>query len=492
MMSSSTLWQYFRGFSSSGIGLLATLLGQIVFARLLGSGGFGVYALSLSTVLLACQITDLGVGAAMPRFIARSLGEKRYGQIASVLRYSAWTMLFSTLGLLFFLYINADVIASVLGVPGMEKPLQYLSLFIPFVYILRWGGGVQKGLGHNNSQMFVELACLPLASLLFGALFYFYIEPTVDMVVLGHGVAYFFLGVLQLLLATKSLRSLPADMQKDSVSPAEYFGQSLPLNFAALGGRVLRRGDMFVIAVLLGEQAVGIYRVAYTLTSSVKQLLMPINNFALFSISRAVGEGGRARGDLKYRDSIVVSAAVSSPIYVALSAFSGFFLSKLFGQEYLPGTVALQILCLGFLVFCLVGPVGSYFSAIGKNWVRMWVVLGIGALNIVLNILFITRYGLSGAAIATSASFILLYMTYAALRAIYLEASNVATHWTVVLPALAMIGGTMFVSGMEEAAAYFDLIRVGSVLVTLGLSVYMACRYFSKLALRGGSEERVG
>ena len=79
-------------------------------------------------------------------------------------------------------------------------------------------------------------------------------------------------------------------------------------------------------------------------------------------------------------------------------------LELLFGARYMGAALALQILSAGEFVHTLVGPNGTTLTSYGKTTLLMIDAVLAAILNIVLNLLLIPRYGISGAAIATAIS----------------------------------------------------------------------------------------
>ncbi|NND62131.1 MAG: oligosaccharide flippase family protein, partial [Flavobacteriaceae bacterium] len=97
---------------------------------------------------------------------------------------------------------------------------------------------------------------------------------------------------------------------------------------------------------------------------------------------------------------------ISLPVLGILAVFSPFVLG-LFGNDYKIATEALRILLLGQVINALCGTVGIYMNMTGKQR-KLNVILIIGlVINIVLNYIFIPKYGMVGAASATAISMVI-------------------------------------------------------------------------------------
>jgi O-antigen/teichoic acid export membrane protein len=185
------------------------------------------------------------------------------------------------------------------------------------------------------------------------------------------------------------------------------------LNFS--GPQVLTSALLFVMlwtsALLLARYGtateVGIYTVIGT-------LLLPAT-----LVAQAVGEmfapriaAEDARGD---RDSLAKmlkrvthwNTAISIPCFAALAVMPGPLLS-LFGSTYRDGATALAILGMGQLLNTVAGPLGQVINMSGRQYLTATNNALVAAINLGAGLLLIPRYGMTGAAIATSVALTLV------------------------------------------------------------------------------------
>ena len=90
------------------------------------------------------------------------------------------------------------------------------------------------------------------------------------------------------------------------------------------------------------------------------------------------------------------------PLCVGTVVFASPIISLLFGQEYLPGIIALQILAAGMLFFTLYTISSSIAQGLGNPRLPMYVLIGGTTLDLVLSLLLVPPMGINGAAIATT------------------------------------------------------------------------------------------
>ena len=98
------------------------------------------------------------------------------------------------------------------------------------------------------------------------------------------------------------------------------------------------------------------------------------------------------------------------PVIVGL-AILAMFLLGIFGENYDSATTSLRILLVGQLINALCGSVGVYLNMTKKQKVFQFILISALLINIVLNYILIPRYGMNGAAIATSTCMILWNLT---------------------------------------------------------------------------------
>jgi O-antigen/teichoic acid export membrane protein len=97
---------------------------------------------------------------------------------------------------------------------------------------------------------------------------------------------------------------------------------------------------------------------------------------------------------------------------VGLFALADPFLTVYFGPDYVGAATTLRILIFGTFFFGITRVVGPVLQATG--WVRYTEFIAVGALivNILLNVIFIPRYGIVGAGVGTGISYVAVFIGY--------------------------------------------------------------------------------
>lgn len=190
-----------------------------------------------------------------------------------------------------------------------------------------------------------------------------------------------------------------------------WFGFGFVLTFSNLFNHFLISGDRFILQLLKGSAAVGLYSVAYNIVFSVGSLF---SDFILMASVPVLNKVYVAEGDDAARALINRLTRyllfVLTPSMVTLVVLNYRIFSVFTSPKYLPARTTVLPVAIGtFFAFLTALPLQAFYL---KKKTSMAVVpFGISAVvNIGLNFLLIPRFGYNGAAWTTAISYV-LYLT---------------------------------------------------------------------------------
>lgn len=195
---------------------------------------------------------------------------------------------------------------------------------------------------------------------------------------------------------------------KDKVTNLSYrniFLKSYPMAISAIAYFLMQSIDILLLAKYSTFDDVAYYSVAVKLSTISTLALLSINiiagpKIAEFYSSKSID---KLRRLLKNSNRLIL--VLTLPVLIILSFFSKWILG-LFGENYIIAQNALLILLAGQFFNFLLGPLGVYMNMTGKqNKLQRILLLGL-LINIVLNIIYIPKYGMIGAAISTVISMV--------------------------------------------------------------------------------------
>ena len=194
------------------------------------------------------------------------------------------------------------------------------------------------------------------------------------------------------------------------------FRKSLPLSLAIFIQTIVNQAntnvDKFVLGIRLSPESVAIYSVGlyiYSIFSSMTTI--PISMFGP-QIIKAVGRGieGRELEDMLVKPSRLI-VLIGGTVLFGFAAVGKQFIGIVYGTEYgIAWLVALIIMC-PMLINMSNGVLINVLDAKDLRMSRSWVLVITTVGNIILTVLWIDRWGMIGACIATAICTILGQVT---------------------------------------------------------------------------------
>nr|WP_238338352.1 oligosaccharide flippase family protein [Pedococcus badiiscoriae] len=360
-----------------GILLRSTnLIVGIVMARLLAPEAFGVFAVSLTVMVILMAVSELGLTADLVK--AADFDAKA----PTITTLSVLTGGFLTLLLL----AAAGPLASAMGTPSAAPVIRALSFVLlisgvavePYSFMLRHFQQ-KKIFATHVVAFFVSTSALVLLVL----------DGWGPMALavsrlLAHGIS----TAMQFVLTGRRLR---LGFRREEARSSLQFG--LPVAGVNLIGVVFLGVDNIVIARVAGEVALGLYTLAFNISNWPTTIIgNAIAGVSLPAYARTATD----RLHEVVEASVSVTWAAALFIGVALAALARPLIDLVYGSKWLPAAGVLGLLGL-FGAFKVVADLMSnlLFSQ-GRSRAVMWVNLGSVALVLPTMIFMTIRWGMEG------------------------------------------------------------------------------------------------
>ncbi|MFQ5884130.1 MAG: flippase, partial [Thermoplasmata archaeon] len=215
-------------------------------------------------------------------------------------------------------------------------------------------------------------------------------------------------GIIILLLKRPPTAQTATKAQHPRKVTKELLIFSLPLLVSALFSIILSWTDTIAVGYFKGVIDVGIYNAALPIAMFVPILL---NGMAYIYLPVVTKLRAQNRLDEIKRMYVITTKWIFSltyPLFLVLVLFPKPVLGFLFGVGYVVGTLALQILVIGFFIHTFLGLNASTLLSLGETKYLMGTSIVASLVNIALNVVLVPRMGIVGAAVATSLSLVLL------------------------------------------------------------------------------------
>jgi O-antigen/teichoic acid export membrane protein len=207
-------------------------------------------------------------------------------------------------------------------------------------------------------------------------------------------------------------RALPDEARSSNADyrPRLWLRTSLPMLFGALTWLLLQRIDTVMLAMLSDFHDTGLYVAATRIANFVSVGLILVGGIVAPLIAEFYAD--RRMQDLQRVSALAAAGALSLGIVAAfIILIAGEELLALFGQAYRESLAALLILTAGHLVLAAFGAVRALATMTEYEDQRALIGIATVLLNVLLNWLLIPRYGIEGAAAATSVSLLFSCVT---------------------------------------------------------------------------------
>ncbi len=412
------------GVIANGLGLVVHFVAQVILVRSMGLGDFGLYALAISVIMMVSAFGGLGLLASLPRYLAIHHRDGHRWAIRQVLKRSLVALMIPAVlatGIGAILFLNSSPAAVDTGpeMPSASRAIGLGLLFAPFMFLYTWGVTSLSGLGRFRAFFWINRVLMEFlfAAATLGAWFS---TQSALAVIAAFAIRYVIVGIPLAFFIMRDWNR-EARHEEDGATLLQMIGFGMPVNLTTVGLRLSRRVDIYVIAGVLGVEAVGLFRAATILAEGVRKLATPIQAVAIVRLTKDLKDDGSLGNARQYLRSQWLNILLGGIPLCCLATISPWVLVLLYGEAYRAVSNTLIVIAAGLLVMTGLGPIGSLFRVVGRNMIRMWIVLGMAIVNLGLNVLLVPVMGINGAAVSTFACMVVLCVIYSLMFRRFIE-----------------------------------------------------------------------
>jgi O-antigen/teichoic acid export membrane protein len=367
----------------------------------LGTAGFGIYTFAVTVVNIITALTPLGTNTGITMFGARYLGQAEHAKLKGALRAAIGTVLIT--GPLFALGL---VLLVHQGWIFANRPEAGETLMIgagavlfgtPLAVIVGSLIAAKDMRGHALGFQFA----VPGFTLL-GSLIALGLDTGPSGAMTAFAVAH---GLALIIVSFRAWRHFGGLLADRDIQPEHILRQmltySLPASFAHLLYRANLWIDILMLSWLANPGDVGVYKVAVAMAMLGALPVMASTTMFGPVVAELVYAKQLDKLDALLKLVTRWLIIISAPLYLGVLLLPELILS-IFDPAYLVGVQALSILMVGQVIYLACAPAGTTLVMAGHSTLNM--VNGIIAVivNLTLNSILIPKYGLMGAAMASS------------------------------------------------------------------------------------------
>jgi len=372
------------------LGYVITFFFKLSAARYFGPSDYGYYEMISTLLGIVFVFANLGIARSISRYLPIYKAKKKWNVLSGFVRFAFFAPIIFSFVSSILVFIYAGSISNFFNF-GNEFTV-FIRIICFFIPIRTANGTTAKILVANKKFAYPAIAnnLVEKGVLLVGvlAIIFFKLDLVYLIYILGLSIISVFL--FNFVYYKKTIMFKKA--KKITYKYKEWFKFSLPLLFTGVLAYILNWTDNLVIGKYLDPTALGIYGITYSLAAYL--LFVPTLFAGVFTpiLSELT---------VKSKKSIAhVFQHVRTWIFI-VTVFVGFIflffprqiIQALFGESYLPGFTSLLILSSSFLI-------AAYFYLhksillIKKDTMFLFRnTLFFSVFNLVLNIIFIKKYG---------------------------------------------------------------------------------------------------
>lgn len=402
-MSKSIVQRFLPIFGSKTIGVFAAFLSTPIIVRILGPERYGEYAFMLSVLGILLLFVNAGVYDGIRKYLKeynRPDGWK--DQVLGFYGRLGFGLALLTI-LTILVLVETNVVADFLG-----QRFELYFLLVAGVVVTQQGFSIARStlMGFDREDVSEKLMIANRLLAIFGGL---------GLILLGYGVP----GLLAAkLLANALLAGVGAvvmtrfvDLSQVLSSPHEDFPRRELLSFNVMSVVLfglytsIIHADIFLIQGYYGSTETGFYKAALNLAEFVWFVPRIVQVALLHSTSELWSEQRHERITEISARVTRYSLLFTALLIIGLAILAEPTVALYYGGAMQPAVLPLIILLPGAMGFAVARPILAIGQGKGEFRYLILATGGAAAVNLGLNLLLIPRYGIVGAAVATSTGY---------------------------------------------------------------------------------------
>jgi O-antigen/teichoic acid export membrane protein len=480
--SDSNIIQTAKGGGISFVGQLFVFVFRFFFglilARILGAELLGMYTLTSTIIDVIAVVALLGLGAAIVRYIPIAINQKDDARLWGIIQVGVFVPFAVSFILAICLFLSADWVANTLfNRPDLAPLLRIASVGVPLFALMSELASVTQAFKRMEYEVYSVNIAFNLSKLIFSVVFLLLGLSVVGVLIaqnigLAIAVGMLFYFVHQLFPLKRPINQAKRDFR-------ELFSFSFPVYLTRVLNNFSGSLEALVLGVMGLVSGIGIYTTAMRISGIGGIFHRSLQKIAMPMISDLYSRQETDQLKRFYRTTTKWDLTFNLPIFLTITFFAAPLMS-IFGDEFSAGTTGLIILAFGTLFNTGTGVCGAMITMTGHTRLTFLNSIINVAINIVLDILLIPKWGIIGAALAITLT-IMVINTLRTIQVYYLH-QIFPYDWTFLKPVAAAIISSIIVYiliSTFDSINDFVLVVIGSVILW---GSYIAMVYLLRLS----------
>jgi O-antigen/teichoic acid export membrane protein len=367
---------------------------SVILARALGPEGKGIYSLAILLPTLVATFTNLGIAPATVYYTAKGYYDSKQILTSNIILSLVIGLLSVMIGFFTINFFGDSLF------PGLPKNYAILALLlIPLILLAENLKKILLGLQRiprvnflNLSRYLLILISLSLALLL--------LNKDVLEALLATIAAWSLLIIITFVLVSKTAKGLARRVNFHYIKSTLKYGTQAHLG--NVFGFLHYRLDIILINLFINPVAVGLYSISVGVAEQLWLASKATSEVLLPKLAAEKNEKRRKEFTPIISRNVLLITAVGGFILFLLTES---IITFLYSSDFLPAVLPLQILIPGIVARSASRILANDIAARGKPLKNSTLSLLALIINIGLNILWIPKFGIAGAAWATTISY---------------------------------------------------------------------------------------
>ena len=390
----------------------------IILARTVSQEDIGMFFLVLSVVSMVLLFSNLGLGAgAVARYVPFYAGQEKFNYLRKVLKVSISTGTIFSIICIIFVVLFANDLANFFHEPDLVSLLYIMAAYL---LIYNFDTLASSFLQGRKLMKFVSYmtSIQEIFKVILTIIFLFFIGFAAKSIAFGFLLSFIFAAIIGWYWVLKEYKSLPKSNEKaDSFSLLkEMIPFGLMMVMISSMGMINSYTDRIMLGYFLPAEMntaqIGIYTIAIAFAAIISTFASAIGSIFSPLITEFWGKGNI--NEIKKTTITVVRwlFITSIPLLLVMLVFSKQILTIIYGQNYAAGYIVLMLYASGLFIYLFSSPSQWILAAMKRLDVTRKIIASGALINVILNFIFIPKYGINGAALTSAISFTLMTILF--------------------------------------------------------------------------------
>jgi O-antigen/teichoic acid export membrane protein len=386
--------------------LLSYLL-RVILARTLTLADYGLFYAVFAVVQLFLFFEGFGTPTALVKFISQFKSQEEYGKIKTIIFSTFFIQLISLSFISLILYLIAPFLAEhYFKTSAAELLIKLFVLYILLGFLFKLTRGIFNGF--QKFKIFALMEPIRLIIVIFSLFILLALDYGVLAPILAFNIAWILTVLFFVIPLFKTVKFSKYKISKPYLMGRKLLKFGFPLMFVGVSSKVISYLDTIVLTYFIGLDQVGIYNailpsslIFLFLGNALANVLLPVSSELWVSKLK-----DKISSSLNNAYKFVLFFTL--PLILAVMIYAEFFIGFVFGEGFVPGANVFRILLIGVAFFSIAVMNNSILVGVGKTKTVMKILISASIINLILNLILIPSFGIMGAAVSTSFSYILV------------------------------------------------------------------------------------